>query len=114
MRADMRTKLQTGEGQAIYARRKAVTELVHGIIKQARSFRQFLLRGLDKVAGEFTLVPLTHNLLKLLRAGLAPTAQPFQDPKLKGMARYITGLAPTTEAQDQRCPHQVPTGPTWL
>ena len=73
LRAAMRDKLQTTEGRAIYARRKAITEPVHGLIKQARGFRQFLLRGLDKVAGEFTLIALTHNLLKLWRAGLAPT-----------------------------------------
>ena len=52
LRAAMRDKLQTTEGRAIYARRKAITEPVHGLIKQARGFRQFLLRGLDKVAGE--------------------------------------------------------------
>ena len=72
LRAAMREKLQTPEGRAIYARRKAITEPVHGLIKQARGFRQFLLRGLNKVAGEFTLVALTHNLLKLWRARLAP------------------------------------------
>ena len=73
LRAAMRDKLQSTEGRAIYARRKAITEPVHGLIKQARGFRQFLLRGPDKVAGEFTLVALTHNILKLWRASLAPT-----------------------------------------
>ena len=68
----MRAKLQTPEGRALYARRKAITEPVHGQIKQERGFRQFLLRGLAKVQGEFTLVALTHNLLKLWRAALAP------------------------------------------
>ncbi len=72
LRAAMRDKLQTTEGRAIYARRKAITEPVHGLIKQARGFRQFLLRGLEKSAGEFTLVALTHNLLKLWRASLSP------------------------------------------
>ena len=72
LRAAMREKLRTVEGRAIYARRKAITEPVHGLIKQARGFRQFLLRGLRKVAGEFTLVALTHNLLKLGLARLAP------------------------------------------
>ncbi len=67
----MREKLQTPEGRAIYARRKAITEPVHGLIKQARGFRQFLLRGLDKVAEEFTLVALTHNILKHWRTQLA-------------------------------------------
>ena len=44
-RAAMRAKLLTPEGKAVYARRKAITEPVHGLIKQARGFRQFLLRG---------------------------------------------------------------------
>ena len=43
LRAAMRDKLQTTEGRAIYARSKAITEPVHGLIKQARSFRQFHL-----------------------------------------------------------------------
>ncbi|HVE79993.1 MAG TPA: IS1182 family transposase [Gemmatimonadaceae bacterium] len=69
LRAAMRTKLQTPEGRAVYARRKCITEPVHGLIKQARGFRQFLLRGLANVQAEFALVALTHNLLKLWRAG---------------------------------------------
>jgi transposase len=68
LRAAMREKLQTEAGRAIYARRKAITEPVHGLIKHARGFRQFFLRGLWKVQMEFTLVALTHNLLKLWRA----------------------------------------------
>lgn len=67
LRTAMRAKLQTPEGHAVYARRKVLTEPVHGLIKQARGFRQFLLRGGWKVAGEFSLVALTHNLLKLWR-----------------------------------------------
>jgi transposase len=68
LRAAMREKLQTEAGRAVYARRKAITEPVHGLIKQARGFRQFLLRGLWNVQMEFTLIALTHNLLKLWRA----------------------------------------------
>lgn len=71
LRTAMRAKLQTAEGHAVYARRKVLTEPVHGLIKQARGFRQFHLRGAAKVAGEFTLVTLTHNLLKLWRAQAA-------------------------------------------
>jgi hypothetical protein len=56
LRAAMRDKLHTTEGRASYARRKTITEPVRGLIKQDRGFRQFLLRGTDKVAGEFTLV----------------------------------------------------------
>ena len=68
----MREKLRTEAGRAIYARRKCITEPVHGMIKQAREFRQFLLRGRAKVGAEFTLVALGHNLLKLWRARGAP------------------------------------------
>ncbi len=46
---------------------QSITEPVHGLIKQARGFRQFLLRGMEKVAGEFTLVAMTHNILKLCK-----------------------------------------------
>jgi hypothetical protein len=53
----MRRKLQTKAGRAIYAARKAIVEPVFGQIKQARGFRQFLLRGLKKVQGEWALVP---------------------------------------------------------
>jgi transposase len=71
LRATMRAKLQTDAGRAIYARRKCTTEPVHGLIKHARGFRQFLLRGLANVQAEFTLIALTHNLLKLWRHRLA-------------------------------------------
>lgn len=63
----MRRKLQTKAGAAIYATRKTVVEPVFGQIKQARGFRQFLLRGVDKVQGEWALICLTHNILKLYR-----------------------------------------------
>jgi transposase len=63
----MRRKLQTKVGAAIYAKRKAVVEPVFGQIKQARGFRQFLLRGLEKVQGEWAMICLTHNILKLHR-----------------------------------------------
>jgi transposase len=63
----MRRKLQTQVGRAIYAARKAIVEPVFGQIKQARGFRQFLLRGLEKVQGEWALVCMAHNILKLHR-----------------------------------------------
>ena len=63
----MRRKLQTRLGRAIYAGRKTIVEPVFGQIKQARGFRQFLLRGVEKVRGEWALVCTTHNLLKLHR-----------------------------------------------
>ena len=65
--ARMRRKLKTKVGKAVYAARKAIVEPVFGQIKQARGFRQFLLRGIEKVRGEWSLVCLTHNLLKRYR-----------------------------------------------
>ena len=70
--AAMREKLKTPEGRAIYARRKAVVEPVNGQIKEARKFRQFLVRGLDAVGGQWSLVCTGHNILKLYRATYAP------------------------------------------
>ena len=64
----MKRKLQTKLGKAIYAARKCVVEPVFGQIKQARGFRQFLLRGKEKVKGEWALVCLTHNILRLWAA----------------------------------------------
>ncbi len=64
----MRRKMRTKRGQAVYAKRKEIVEPVFGQIKQGRGFRQFLLRGLSKVKGEWSLICTTHNLLKLWRA----------------------------------------------
>jgi transposase len=63
----MRRKLKTKAGKAVYAARKTIVEPVFGQIKQARGFRQFLMRGIDKVQGEWAMVCLTHNILKLYR-----------------------------------------------
>jgi transposase len=64
----MARRLRTKSGRSQYARRKATVEPVFGQIKQARGFRQLLLRGLVKARGEWMLICLTHNLLKLHRA----------------------------------------------
>lgn len=69
----MARKLRTKKGRAIYARRKTIVEPVFGQIKRCRGFVQFLLRGIDKMRGEWSLVCLTHNLLKLFGARLATT-----------------------------------------
>ena len=61
----MSRKLHTKAGAAVYAARKGIVEPVIGQIKQARGFRQFLLRGFAKVQGEWSLVCTTHNILKL-------------------------------------------------
>jgi transposase len=67
----MARRLRTKKGRAVYARRKAVVEPVFGQIKQVRGFRQLLLRGLQKARGEWALICLTHNLLKLYKAQAA-------------------------------------------
>ena len=56
-------------------------EPVFGQIKQGRGFRQFLLRGLQKVKGEWSLICTTHNLLKLFRH-CRPLAQPIPSSPL--------------------------------
>ena len=68
----MSRKLRTIKGRCTYSKRKYVVEPVFGQIKQARGFRQFLFRGLEKVGAEWDLVCLTHNLLKLFRSGFRP------------------------------------------
>jgi transposase len=65
----MARKLRTKKGRETYARRKGMIEPIFGQIKHARGFRQFLLRGLEKIRAEWRLVCLTHNLLKLFRSG---------------------------------------------
>src|SRR4051794_23277329 len=62
-------KVRTPEGKALYARRKVIVEPVFGQSKAARGFRRFLLRGLENIRGEWCLVCLTHNLLKMWRYG---------------------------------------------
>lgn len=64
-RERMARKIATKRGDAIYRRRKAIVEPPFGQIKQARGFRSFLLRGIQKVQGEWALICTTHNLLKL-------------------------------------------------
>src|SRR6266542_1879257 len=61
----MTRKLLTRAGKAIYSRRKVIAEPPFGQIKQARGLRQFLMRGVAKVRSEWSLICLTHNLLKL-------------------------------------------------
>ncbi len=61
----MKRKLGTKAGAKIYAQRKAIVEPVFGQIKQGRGMRGFLFRGVEKVRGEWALLCLTHNILKM-------------------------------------------------
>jgi transposase len=78
LRATMAAKLKTPEGRAIYRQRKCTVEPVIGIIKEVLGFRQFSLRGLARVTGEWFLVCLAYNIKRLhtLLGGVLPaTAQ---------------------------------------
>lgn len=65
LRQEMSRRLRRGGFYSRYRKRKILAEPVFGQIKQARGFRQFLMRGLHNVAGEWSLVCTGHNLLKL-------------------------------------------------
>ena len=73
-RIQMQEKLKSESGRALYARRKHTVEPVFGIIKHVMGFRQFLLRGLAKVKGEWALITLAYNFKRLwnLKIGLPP------------------------------------------
>ena len=61
----MAYRLKTPDGRKLYALRKQVPEPVFGIIKSVLGFRQFLLRGLDRVQGEWSLVTMAWNMKRL-------------------------------------------------
>ena len=63
--AAMLHRLATSEGKKLYALRKQIPEPVFGIIESALGFRQFLLRGLDKVRGEWNLVIIAWNMKRM-------------------------------------------------
>jgi len=67
----MQRKLRTAKGRCTYSKRKQIVEPVFGQIKEARGFRRFLSRGIEKVKAEWDLICLTHNLLKVFRSGVA-------------------------------------------
>ena len=69
--ASDRNELQADPGRALYARRKQTVEPVFGIIKHVMGFRQFLLRGTEKVSGEWQLVTLAYHMKRLWNLKLA-------------------------------------------
>ena len=74
----MREKIRAGGHDSPYRLRKQLPEPVFGQVKQARGFRQFLLRGIENVSGEWGMVCTAHNITKLFQGwGLsAATAAP--------------------------------------
>ena len=61
----MKHRLATKEGKEVYAQRKSTIEPLFGVIKHVMGFRQFMLRGFEKVKGEWNLVCLAYNLKRL-------------------------------------------------
>jgi transposase len=76
VREKMRQKLASTNGKVLYAARQRIVEPVFGQMKGVRGIRGFLLRGLEKVAAEWQLICLTHNLLKIWRHTLSAGARP--------------------------------------
>ena len=73
----MREKIRAGGHESPYRFRKQLPEPVFGQIKQARGFRQFLLRGIENVAAEWAIVCTAHNLLKLAKGRSLSAARPI-------------------------------------
>jgi transposase len=70
----MARKLRTKKGREMYAKRKGMIEPIFGQLKQVLGFRQFSMRGLSSMRGEWRLMATVHNLLKLWRKGQAAMA----------------------------------------
>jgi transposase len=64
----MRRRLRDPAGRTIYARRKAIVEPVNGVLKEQRGMRRFRMKGLGKVAVEWTLATIAYNLTRMWRA----------------------------------------------
>ena len=79
----MAHRLKTPEGKKLYALRKQTPEPVFGIIKSALGFRQFLLRGLDNVRGEWSLVTMAWNMKRMF--ALAPHPEARRAPSALGL-----------------------------
>jgi len=75
----MREKIRAGGHESPYRLRKQLPEPVFGQIKEGRGFRQFLLRGVEKVRGEWALVCTAHNLLKLAKGRTLSAARRIAD-----------------------------------
>ena len=61
----MAHRLKTTKGRDLYALRKQIPEPVFGIIKSVMGFRQFMLRGIDRVRGEWRLVTMAWNIKRM-------------------------------------------------
>ena len=83
----MAHRLKTREGRDLYALRKQIPEPVFGIIKSVMGFRQFMLRGIDKVRGEWRLAAMAWNLKRmfvLMSSGMRRSASFSRQIQLAG------------------------------
>lgn len=89
----MAYRLKTPEGKALYGKRKSSVEPVFGQIKRVLGFRQFMLRGFDRICGEWTLVTMAYNLRRLfqLRGGPKGAAAQVSDGHVGGPAADAGG-----------------------
>ena len=89
MKAAMREKLQSEPCDALYRRRKAIVEPVNGQIK-SRGLGKLSLRGLPKARAEWSLIALSHNLLKLHKARRARPQYPHGPASAAAHTRFST------------------------
>ena len=75
LRRAMNERMSSPEGRAIYRRRKAIVEPVFGQIKNT-GFRGLGVRGMSRVAGEFSLVCAAHNIKKMVGAAIRGSVRP--------------------------------------
>jgi hypothetical protein len=98
----MAHRLKTPEGRKLHALRKQAPEPAFGVIKSAHGFRQFSLRGLDKVRGEWSLVTMAWNLTRMFEGGASISFPPIAGRRshrsLRGPRRHsppnILGVPP--------------------
>jgi hypothetical protein len=106
----MRRTLRPKWGRTLYAKRKTIMEPVLGPIKQGRGFRQFLLRGMRKVRGEWALICTTHNVLKLGTALRHRRRRPGDGLRTLGGQQEDNAESPERGTSD-RGPHLAPHQP---
>jgi hypothetical protein len=83
----MAHRLKTSEGRTLYAMRKQTPEPVFGIIKSVLGFRQFSLRGLEKVRGEWSLVTMAWNMKRMFVLNPPDEAQARSDAAKNGQTQ---------------------------
>src|ERR1700731_4162686 len=94
MTQKMRQELKRAGYRSRYRLRKQIVEPVFGQIKQARGFRQFLLRGLEAVQAEWALICTAHNITKLAKAIRGRLSQILTPSR-----RYLDGLLGVRQAK---------------